>query len=241
MTTDAYAAAASMLDLASAAYRPAQTAAVDRWLPMLRTAAGPVLDVGAGSGAVIEQILRAEPSATVLALEPSPSMRALALSRLARFPTWHARVTIRPEDFFSAALPDRLAGAVLLGVLGHFTPDERRAVLAALAARLPVGTGALVDLQLPLQPTRMDPVESTIGRIGALEYRMRAHARPLGGERMQWTMTYRCLDDGRVLTEETAVTTFHHPEPACLAREVEQAGFTPLPCHDERHLLLVRS
>ncbi len=118
--SDSYAATASLYDLMNAPWRAAQIAALERLLPLLRADAGPILDVGAGSGANLEWVLDRLPDARLHALEPSPSMRSLALARIAAHPEWFARVTLRPEDFFSATLPDSLGGAILLGVLGHF-------------------------------------------------------------------------------------------------------------------------
>ena len=86
------------------------------------------MDIGAGSGSNTTDLLEHLPEARVLALEPSTSMRSLLLSKIAAHPEWFPRVTVRPEDFFSATLPQHVAGAVLLGVFGHFDPGERAAL-----------------------------------------------------------------------------------------------------------------
>lgn len=54
-----------------------------------------------------------------------------------------------------------IGGAILLGVIGHFDAGECAAVLAELAARLPVGGAALVDLQEPERPQRVEAYEFT--------------------------------------------------------------------------------
>ncbi|WP_454296084.1 class I SAM-dependent methyltransferase [Salana multivorans] len=221
---DRYQATASAYDLFAASAQPAQRAALEQVLPSFQPNAGPILDVGAGSGFVTEEILRRLPEARVLALEPSPAMRALVTARLTQHPEWHDRVTVRPEDFFSAPLPTGLGGAVLLGVVGHFDAGERAAVLAELAARLPTGAGALLDLQQPERPERVEPYEFTAARMGDLTYRGIAEAWPLDSERMRWRMTYLTLEGERVVTEETTEHVYHHPSTGQVAAEAEAVG-----------------
>lgn len=62
-------------------------------------------------------------------------MRSLMLGRIAEHPEWFPRVTVRPEAFFDAPLPERIGGAILFGVIGHFDTGERQAVLAELARK----------------------------------------------------------------------------------------------------------
>ncbi|HMR48087.1 MAG TPA: class I SAM-dependent methyltransferase [Arachnia sp.] len=224
--TDAYAATASAYEFFALPFRDAQYAALDRLVPSLRPDAGPILDIGAGSGAFTAWALERFPAARVVALEPSPAMRALLLARIAASPAWYPRVTVRPEGFFDATLPERLGGAIALGVLGHFDPGERRAVLAELAARLPRGGAALIDLQEPQRPRRIAPYEFTVATVGDLTYRGIAEAWPMGIEEMRWRMTYLSLEGERVLTEETTEHLYHHPAPDLFAREAEDAGLT---------------
>lgn len=237
---DEYAATAAAYDLFAAAARPAQAAALSQLLPLLRPEVGPILDVGAGSGAHTAFVLERVPESRVLALEPSRAMRSLALSRLAAHPEWLNRVTVRPEDFFAATLPPQLGGAILLGVIGHFDPGERAAVLAELAARLPAAGAALLDLQAPERPQRIEAYEFTAAQLGELSYRGIAEAWPVGSELMRWRMTYLCLEGERVLTEDTAEFEYRHPAPGVLAAEAEQVGLRLFPV-DDTHWLLRRS
>ena len=84
----------------------AQLDAIARLVPLIRPDHGPVLDIGAGSGLNIETVLETLPTARVCALEPSHAMRSLAMMRIAAHPEWFERVTLRPESFQSARLPD---------------------------------------------------------------------------------------------------------------------------------------
>ncbi len=221
---DRYAETSGAYDLFNAAYRPAQLEALDALRPLLRPAVGPILDVGAGSGANSAWVLDEVPGASVFALEPSRSMRALSLARVTARPDWFERITIRPEDFFSATLPQHIGGAILLGVLGHFDAGERAAVFAELAARLPEGGAALIDLQEPEIPGRVEPFEFTAARIGELTYRGIAEGWRIDDERMRWRMSYLTLEDERVLVEDTTEHVYHHPARALVIAEADRAG-----------------
>lgn len=221
---DSYEATATAYDLFNSSFRSDQVAALEALLPRLCPGAGPILDVGAGSGLNSEWLLTHLPDAEVAALEPSRAMRSLALGRVAAHPEWFSRITVRPEDFFSAPLPERIGGAVALGVLGHFDPGERAAVLAELAARLPPGAVVLIDLQEPETPTRVEPFEFVVATIGRLNYRGIGEGWPAGDERMRWKMSYLTLDGERIVVEDTAEFVYHHPSPQTLAAEAAQVG-----------------
>ncbi len=134
---DPYAATATAYDLFARASRDPQAEALRMLLPRIHPEVGPILDVGAGSGANAAFLLEHVPDARVYALEPSRAMRSLTLARVAAHPEWFPRVTIRPEGFFDATLPERIGGAVLLGVIGHFDPGERAAMLAGSRTGFP--------------------------------------------------------------------------------------------------------
>ncbi|MFT4227878.1 class I SAM-dependent methyltransferase [Micropruina sp.] len=239
--SDPYAATAGAYDLLNAPWRSAQVAALERLRPLLRPDAGPILDVGAGSGLNTAWVLQNLPGSQVVALEPSPAMRALSLSRIAGHPDWYERVTVRPEDFFAATLPPRLGGAILLGVLGHFDAGERAAVFAELADRLPDGGAALIDLQQPERPEAVPAATMASSRVGELEYRLIGEAIPAGGDRLQWRMTYLGLDGERVLTEETTEHIYHHPAPAVVADEAAAVGLGMERLADTTYWLLRRA
>lgn len=221
---DPYAATAGAYDLYTAEYRDSQIAALQELRPRLRPSAGPILDVGTGSGLNCAWVLSQIPDSEVIAIEPSPAMRALTLQRIAAHPNWFHRITVRPEDFFSAPLPTTLGGGILLGALGHFDAGERAAVFAELAARMTTGAAALIDLQEPETPTRVEPFEFTAARIGQLHYKGIAEAWTAGGETMRWRMTYLALEGERIVTEETADHLYHHPSVSTVADEAARAG-----------------
>ncbi|WP_026926941.1 class I SAM-dependent methyltransferase [Granulicoccus phenolivorans] len=223
-TIDPYAVTAGAYDLLNGSARPGQLAALELLLPRLRPKQGPILDIGAGSGLNTAVVLERLPEARVQALEPSRAMRALALARIAAHPQWRDRVTVRPEDFFAAPLPEHLGGAIALGVIGHFDAGERAALLAELGDRLPPGGAALIDLQSPPRPAVVPPAVFADVRVGDLSYRGIAEGRPVGTELMRWRMTYLTLDGERVLVEDVVEFEFRHPSPTVVAQEAEQVG-----------------
>lgn len=223
---DQYAATAGAYDLFIGPYRSGQVAALDMLRTRLRPEAGPILDVGAGSGLNCEWLLTQVVDAETVALEPSRAMRSLLLARVAAHPEWFDRITIWPEDFFSAPLPPHIGGAILLGVIGHFDAGERAAVLAELAARLPEDGVALLDLQAPETPARVEPFEFVVATVGQLSYRGIGEGWPVDDERMRWQMSYLTLDGERVLVEDTAEFVYHHPSSQTVAAEAAQVGLT---------------
>lgn len=110
VTADQYGVAAEYLELLMLpAWRELRSALV-AVLHDVDPAAGPVLDLGAGTGLGTKVILDTVPGARVLAVEPSPGLRAVLLARLAHDPDRARRVTVQPVDAAGAVLPGQLAG-----------------------------------------------------------------------------------------------------------------------------------
>lgn len=222
--SDGYAATAGAYDLLNAPFRAAQVAALEPFLKLCRPEAGPVLDIGAGSGLNSELVLTRLPDATVLAIEPSPAMRALLLGRIAAQPDWHRRITVRPESFIEAPLPATVGGVILLGVLGHFTATDRPRLFGELGRRLPPGAPLLLDLQPPLTPSRVERTSFDGVVVGDLRYRGWMEASPESGEWMAWRMTYQTLDGDDVIAETSAEHRYAHPASSAVRAEALAAG-----------------
>lgn len=224
MSDDPYAASASAYELMVAGHAALQERALTAFLAALRPADGPVLDIGCGSGRAAQLLLGHSAGLKVVGIEPSPAMRSLALSRLAAEPAWRERVTVRPEGALEAPWPDALSGALMLGVLGHFAPGERREVFRRLAARLAVGAPLLFDLQAPDRPEAVAEHVFADTRLGGLRYQGRAQGEPLDDQRMRWTMTYLTIDGDEVVDRRSTVMTVHHPGLAVVRQELESQG-----------------
>jgi thiazolinyl imide reductase len=141
-----YGPTAEFFELAAAAHTARSAPAVAAALAGADTAAGPVVEIGAGTGLVTAAIAAALPGAAILAAEPSAPLRAVLTSRVVRDPDLRRRVTVVPEAAQELALPDRIGAAVLCGVLGHLDEAERRTLLGSLAERLAPGAPLVVEL-----------------------------------------------------------------------------------------------
>ncbi len=96
---------------------------------------GTLLDVGAGTGLGTEVLATAVPDADVFAVEPSPVLRAVLLSRMAARPDLRRRVTVVAADALGADLPARLGAVLAMNMIGHLDPDGRRTFLRRVAER----------------------------------------------------------------------------------------------------------
>jgi SAM-dependent methyltransferase len=116
-----------------------------------------VLEVGTGTGEVLLLAARVAPGATLVGLDPDPSVLAVAGRKAAR-----RGVALRLEHGYADALPqpdgsvDRVLSSFMFH---HLPPDEQRAMLAEVRRVLaPGGSLHLVD------PDGTDP--GIVGRFG---------------------------------------------------------------------------
>ena len=132
----------------------------------LDPAAGPILDLGAGTGAGTVHLHAAFPQASILALEPSKAMRTALNARLAIDAGLRRAVTVVPRTFEDAQLPRRLSGVVASAVIGHFDEAGRRALWQSLARCLAPGAPALIGVLPPDAPGAdpADPLPQLAGR-----------------------------------------------------------------------------
>ncbi|MFV0430144.1 MAG: organomercurial lyase [Arachnia sp.] len=221
---DPFQATAGFYHLMAEDYVEAQLAALAELLGHVDPSAGPLLDVGCGSGRLLEHALAELPQLHAIGVEPSPAMRSLAFGRFTGHPQWRDRITIRPEGALEAPLPEHLSGVIMLGVFGYFNQLERGQLLARLASRLPAGAAILLDFQMPEEPREVPRYRFTDHRLGTLRYQGFAQGSPIGGEAMRWEMTYRTLDGDTVLEERVTHSTFHHPRHGLVGEEMREHG-----------------
>jgi hypothetical protein len=189
-----------------------------------RPSDGPIVDVGAGTGAGEPWIRDAVPGARIWAVEPSKAMRTALHARLAADPALRDVVTVVPCRLENAVLPDSLGGVVASAVLGHFDDRARHRFWHVLATRLAPGAPAVVGV---LPPTRPEPVPSTRYRelrVGEHVYEGWMEGRVVDERRMHWTMTYRVLRCGRTIYEQAASSEWYTSGPDDVAAEVEPLG-----------------
>ncbi|MBU6535672.1 Gfo/Idh/MocA family oxidoreductase [Streptomyces mayonensis] len=183
--------------------------------------AGPLLDIGAGSGLVTRQVAAAHPDCRIVAAEPSPGMRAILTSRLAEDPGTAERVTVLPDAANDLVLPDRICGVVACGMLGHLDPDRRRALLRDLAARLAPGAPLVVELMGFYAPVSMPETRLRQTALGGQRYEWWMSGEPAGEELMRLETTWRVFEGTRLVRE---VRDAYHWHTVTLERVAEEAG-----------------
>ncbi|TCC50640.1 class I SAM-dependent methyltransferase [Kribbella capetownensis] len=211
---------ALLLPGAWAGLRPALAAA----LVGLDATAGPVVDVGAGSGEGVVVLADALPVAEIIAVEPHAALRTALLTRISGDSALTERVTVLADDVLSAQLPDRISGLIAMNVIGHLTPGERRALWAVLGVKLTPGGRAVLNLYPPYQPEAVPDAPMGEAVIGRRRYSGSAAAEPGGCDSVTWHMTYRVEEDGDVVTEFTASDRWYVLTPAELTAELAEHG-----------------
>ena len=185
--------------------------------------AGPVVDLGAGSGLGTRVIAETLPYAHILAVEPSAIQRAALFARLDGL---HDRVTVVAADAESADLPDRLGAVVAINMIGHLDADARRALWRRVADRLAPGAPLVVNLQPPAEPVEVPETEFVTVRVGGHTYVGSGAAQRASPDSVTWRMRYRVRDDaGRPVREASAEYRWHVLSPAGLLAELSAAGF----------------
>lgn len=229
MTDDPYAESGEFIDVLSQEYWVALRVPVAEALHQARPDQGPIVDIGAGTGLGTAVIAAAVPDAKIIAVEPSAALRPALMARVMTVPGLRERVTILPASVSEAALPARLGGAVALNMLGHLDPAERTGLWRLLAERLVPGAKAVVGLQPPERPERVPPGDATRTRVGERYYEGWGEAVPKDEQRVVWRMTWRVVEDDRVVDERTAESDWWTVSQAAVLAELAAAGLAGTP------------
>jgi SAM-dependent methyltransferase len=222
--TDEYQISGEYLDLLS---EPAWQALRAPVTDALHGAAGDaaLLDVGAGTGLGTEVLALAVPDGDVMAVEPSPVLRAVLLSRVAARPDLRHRVTVVAGDALGVDLPARLGAVLAMNMIGHLDPDGRRVFLRRVAERLVPGAPLVLNLQPPAEPTPIPFSVFGAVPVGRHTYEGGGSAEPSGPDSVTWRMRYRVLDaDGTALREDHADYRWHVTPAEVLLAELAEAG-----------------
>ncbi|NGM15859.1 class I SAM-dependent methyltransferase [Verrucosispora sp. WMMA2044] len=188
---------------------------------------GTLLDVGAGTGLGTEVLATAVPDADVFAVEPSPVLRAVLLSRMAARPDLRRRVTVVAADALGADLPARLGAVLAMNMIGHLDPDGRRTFLRRVAERLAPGAPLVLNLQPPAEPTPVPFAVFGTVSVGRHTYEGGGSAEPSGPDTVTWKMQYRMLDaDDTVLREDHADYGWHVISAEALLADLAEAGLS---------------
>lgn len=177
----AYESSAEFFDLVAESHTASSSApAVIAALAEIDPSAGPVLDLGAGTGLLTEAVARAYPHVELIAAEPAAAMRAALTARVLSDPGLRDRVTVTDGRAPDLELPDRLGAVLLCGVLGHLGADGRRRLWRRLARRLPAGAPVVVELMALERPAALPETRLARARVGAATYTWWLSGRPDG-------------------------------------------------------------
>ncbi|WP_445222789.1 class I SAM-dependent methyltransferase (plasmid) [Bradyrhizobium sp. Pa8] len=187
--SDYYSPVAEFYDLVARAHGEGELKLREK-LSGLDPAAGPVLDIGAGTGRTTLAVAETVPDAEILAVEPAPAMRAVLMHMVARDPELARRVTVIPEPVENLSLPERLGAVIAYGVLGHLDPDARQKLWRLLLPRLARGAPIFVEL-LPIEkPMRLPTLPLANATIGRRSYSATLDGEPGEGDVMRLTSTW---------------------------------------------------
>ncbi|MYW01245.1 class I SAM-dependent methyltransferase [Streptomyces sp. SID3343] len=221
---DYYSTSAEFYDLVAARHVTSSGPALSAVLADVDATAGPVVEIGAGTGRVTQVIAAALPHARIVAAEPSATMRAVLASRVARDPDLRRRVSITDGTAQDMALPEKIGAAVIFGVAGHLDRRERIALWRRLAAHLAPGGLVAVELMGTAAPRPMPPTLSLSERIGRQVYEWWIAAEPVAADRTRFSTTWKVLDDdGRLVREVTDTYDWHAYD---LDRLAAESGMT---------------
>ncbi|OKI71634.1 class I SAM-dependent methyltransferase [Micromonospora sp. CB01531] len=226
MTADPYTQSGEFLDVFSRdawqALRPAVVEAMRHAAPGQE----PIVDVGAGTGLGTLLVAEAVPDVDIIAVEPSPILRAVLLARVAGDEALRRRVTVVAAGVEDVRLPSRLGGVLAINMLGHLSPQRRRVFWNDLRARLAPSAPLIVNLQPPAEVTTVPQTTFASVQIGRHIYEGSGAARPSGENTVTWTMRYRILDPGGAVERElVADYPWHVITPAQVLDELTAAGF----------------
>lgn len=188
-----------------------------------------VVDLGAGTGLGTMELLD-RTRARVWSIEPSHTMRAVLLHRIAAAPGAAERASVVAGAVPAALdlLPDRVSGLLVTHVLGHLTAQERGALWTWVAAHLADHGRALVTWQREPDPGEDEGDEDEVVEeraIGSHTYRA-VHS----GTGEEFASRYEVVDgEGRVLRSVEASGTWRTVTRAMLEDEATTAG---LRCQD---------
>jgi phospholipid N-methyltransferase len=216
---DYYTPSAEFYDMVAVRHTASSGPPLAKVLASVDISHGPVVEIGAGTGRVTEVIAATLPDADIIAAEPSATMRAVLMARIARDPDLRRRVTVTDDSAQDLRLPDRVSAVVIFGVAGHLTAGERVAVWRRLAGRLPTGGPIVVELMGVNTPRSIPPVMSLRETIGRQTYEWWISGEPASGDAMRFSTTWKVLRDGRIVREISDSYIWHTFDVAQLAHE----------------------
>ena len=187
--------------------------------------AGPIVDVGAGTGIGLSYLRAAVPDAQIHAIEPSKSMRTALHTRLILDRSLSGHVTVDPRPL-AESLPERASAVVLSAVLGHLDESERSLLWQYAVERMPSGAPLIVEILPPYRPIVVENTRYQSLPVGRFTYEGWQSGEPADDLTMRWVMTYRVLDGDTLVSEQSVASTYRCWSPDDIRREIEPYGLT---------------
>ncbi|MFI9604886.1 Gfo/Idh/MocA family oxidoreductase [Streptomyces sp. NPDC052043] len=228
LDTSSYTPSAEFFDLVAAEHTATASApAIAALLADADLSAGPVIDIGAGTGLVTEAVARARPDAEILACEPAVGMRAVLTSRVFSDPDLRSRVTVTADAAPDLDLPDRVSAVLLCGVLGHLDTDGRARLWQRLTRRLAPGGLVVVELMQFEEPSTLPETRLATATAGRHRYEWSFAGAPDEAEHrvMRLHSTWRVYLDGATEAEREVHDSYRWA-PFGLKDVVAESGLT---------------
>lgn len=224
--TDEYALSGEFLDVLSQDAWAGLVEPVTAALAGADPSAGPLVDLGAGSGRGTLLLAGLAAEATVLAVEPSAAQRAVLLARAVDDPSLRGRLTVVAATAEAADLPERLGAVLAMNMIGHVEPVERALLWRRIGERLPPGAPLVVNVQPPARVEAVPETTFASATVGRHRYVGSGRAEPDGTNTLVWHMRYQvCDESGAVVRDVAAAYRWHVVSPEALEAELTAAGF----------------
>lgn len=186
----------------------------------------PILDIGAGSGLGTMVVARALPDTEIIAVEPSPALRAVLLAKVVGDADLVRRITVIDADIQRAVLPDRIGIALAINMIGHLDAVARAALWRVLAQRLVPGGRIVLTLQPPDSVVGVPETRFCEMALGRRTYEGWGQAEPSGADSVTWRMRYRTLEAGTIVRERAVEYLWWVIAEGGLRNELNEHGFS---------------
>jgi len=162
--------------------------------------AGPVIDIGSGTGRGVELIAKTLPTANIIAVEPSSIMRAGLMSRIMASKDLRERVSVFPCRMQELDMPDNLSAVLLIGCIGFMDKSARRQMWRALSEKLDANGLIIVDVMMIDKAQSVSNRQVACVQIGRYFYEVWMEGFPVDENTERWTVTYLVRDECTVLS-----------------------------------------
>ncbi|WP_053078642.1 class I SAM-dependent methyltransferase [Methylobacterium tarhaniae] len=226
---DAYAQTAELYEILSEQHWSERRDSILRTLADAAGMTGHVVDIGAGTGRGTALIADHIPHVSVMAIEPSASMRVGLMTRVFANRTMRDRVTVCDRRFQEAELPSRLSAAFAFGSIGFLGRQDRRAFWLRLQRCLDEEGFVFADLMRVGAPQVVDETRVASADVGEQRYEIWLSGRPGAQDTIVWTMRCEILRGSRIVRRFIIEREWHAFGLSQLADEAREANFDMFP------------